>query len=132
MQFYKKVFLTLTGAGMMMSCVPLSKLTTNGQGVVVEKNVRYYIDSDNDGLADNSVYISSWSLTNNQRYFADYLQIGDTLKYKTTSKKPIQLTADIICRDTKLDSINNRSAKDLKRIYNVNIMRQGIEQEKAR
>ena len=131
MQFYNKVLLTVSGIAM-MSCMPLHKLTTRGQGTVVKQDLYYYIDTDNDGLADNCIYISSWSTTNNQRYFADYLQEGDTIKYSTVSKKPVEMTADIILRDTRLDSVNNRSAKDLKKIYEVNLMRKGIDQEKAR
>ena len=131
MQFYNKVLLTVSGIAM-MSCMPLHKLTTRGQGTVVKQDLCYYIDTDNDGLADNCIYISPWSKTNNQRYFADYLQVGDTIKYSTITKKPVEMTADIILRDTRLDSVNNRSAEDLKKIYEVNLMRQGIEQEKAR
>lgn len=131
MQFYNKVLLTVSGIAM-MSCMPLHKLTTRGQGTVVKQDLHYYIDTDNDGLADNCIYISSWSKTNNQRYFADYLQVGDTIKYSTITKKPVEMTADIILRDTRLDSVNNRSAEDLKKIYEVNLMRQCIEQEKAR
>lgn len=131
MQFYNKVLLTVSGIAM-MSCMPLNKLTTRGQGTVVKIECSYYIDNDNDGLADNSIYINSWSKTNNQRYFADYLQVGDTIKYSTVAKKPVEMTADIILRDARLDSVNNRSADDLKKIYKVNLMRQCIEQEKAR
>lgn len=131
MQFYNKVLLTVSGIAM-MSCMPLNKLTTRGQGTVVKIECSYYIDNDNDGLADNSIYINSWSKTNNQRYFADYLQVGDTIKYSTVAKKPIQMTADIILRDARLDSVNNRSAGDLKKIYKVNLMRQDIGQEKGR
>lgn len=132
MKFYEKAFLTISGAVIMSSCMPLHKLTTRGQGTVVEKKSCYYVDSDGDNLADNCIYISSWSASNNQRYIADYLQTGDTIKYHTTSKKPVYLTADVIGRNVKIDSVNNRSAKELKKIYEVNLMRQCIEQEKAR
>jgi hypothetical protein len=129
----KKVLFTLSCTGLMMSCMPLSRLTTRGQGTVVKTTTGYnYIDSDNDGLADNCIYINSCAPTNNQRYFADYLQVGDTLKYSTVPKKPVQMTADVILRNTRLDSVNNRSAADLKKIYKVNLMRKGIDQAKAR
>lgn len=132
MKFYEKAFLTISGAVIMSSCVPLSRLTTPAQGTVVEKKSCYYVDSDGDNLADNCIYISSWSASNNQRYIADYLQTGDTIKYHTTSKKPVYLTTDVIGRNVKVDSVNNRSVKELKKIYEVNLMRQCIEQEKAR
>ena len=131
MQFYKKVLLTLSSAGMMVSCVPLSLMTQPAQGKVVEKDeYNVYLDSNNDGLADASMYISDYKLKNNQCYFKDYIVVGDTLKYRTTQDKPVVLSADYY--NAVLDSVNGRSAEDLIRIYQINAMRNAIGQEKAR
>ena len=132
MQFYKKVLLTLSSAGMMASCVPLSLMTQPAQGKVVEKDeYNVYLDSDNDGLADACMYISGSTAKNNQCFFKDYIALGDTLKYRTTSDKPVLLDADLY-RNAILDSVNNRSVEDLRRIYEINAVRDVIGQEKTR
>ena len=132
MQFYKKVLLTLSSAGMMVSCVPLSLMTQPAQGKVVEKDeYNVYLDADNDGLADACMYISGSTAKNNQCFFKDYIALGDTLKYRTTSDKPVILDADLY-RNAILDSVNGRSAEDLRRIYEINAVRNAISQEKTR
>jgi hypothetical protein len=132
MQFYKKVLLTLSGAGMMVSCVPLSLMTQHAQGKVVEKDAYgVCLDSDGDGLADAYMDINDTKATNNQCYFQDYIAVGDTLKYRTTEDKPVILSADLY-RNAVLDSINGRSAEDLKHIYDINSIRIAIGQKKAR
>ena len=132
MQFYKKVLLTLSSAGMMASCVPLSLMTQPAQGKVVEKDeYNVYLDSDNDGLADACMYISGSTAKNNQCFFKDYIALGDTLKYRTTTDKPVHLDADLY-RNAILDSVNNRSVEDLRRIYEINAVRDVIGQEKTR
>lgn len=132
MQFYKKVLLTLSSAGMMVSCVPLSLMTQPAQGKVVEKDeYNVYLDSDNDGLADACMYISGSTAKNNQCFFKDYIALGDTLKYRTTTDKPVLLDADLY-RNAILDSVNNRSVEDLRRIYDINSIRIALGQEKTR
>ena len=132
MQFYKKVLLTLSGAGMMVSCVPLSLMTHPAQGKVVEKDeYNVYLDSNNDGLADACMYISGSTAKNNQCFFKDYIALGDTLKYRTTKDTPVFLSADLY-RNAVLDSVNGHSVEDLKRIYDINTIRNALGQEKAR
>ncbi len=131
MQFYKKVLLTLSSAGVMASCVPLSMITRPAKGTVVEKDAyNVFLDSDNDGLADVKMYMNGSKLRNNQCYFDDYIVVGDTLKYRTTQDNPVILSADYY--DAVLDSVNNLSAEDLMRIYQINAIRHSIGQEKAR
>ena len=132
MQFYKKVLLTLSSAGVMASCAPLSTLTQPAQGTVVEKNeCGVLLDVDNDGLADASMDINGNTGMHNQCYFHDYINVGDTLKYRTTENNPVILSADFY-RNAVLDSVNNRSVADLKRIYDINTIRIACEKEKAR
>ena len=131
MQFYKKVLLTLSSAGVMASCAPLSTLTRPAKGTVVEKDAyNVFLDSNNDGLADAKMYINSSKFKNNQCYFNDYIVVGDTLKYRTTQDNPVILSADYY--NAVLDSVNNLSAEDLMRIYQINAIRNSIGQEKAR
>lgn len=131
MQFYKKALLTLSAAGTMVSCVPVSMMTYPVQAKVVEKTTYIYLDSDNDGLVDSRMYISGSSDKNNQCYFRDYLMLGDTIKYRTTKDKPVELDADFY-RNVILDSINCKSAEDLKRIYEINFIRSKIGHDKKR
>lgn len=131
MQFYKKVFLTLSTAGAMVSCVPVSMMTYPVQAKVIEKVNFIYLDSDNDGLVDSRMYISGSSEKNNQCYFRDYLMLGDTIKYHTTKDNPVELDADLY-RNVILDSINGQSAADLKRIYEINFIRSKIGHDKKR
>lgn len=131
MQFYKKAFLTLSVAGTMVSCVPVSMITYPVQAKVVEKTTYIYLDADNDGLVDSRMYISGSSDKNNQCYFRDYLMLGDTIKYRTTKDNPVELDADLY-RNVILDSINCKSAEDLKRIYEINFIRSKIGHNKKR
>ena len=131
MQFYKKVFLTLSTAGAMVSCVPVSMMTYPVQGKVIEKVNFIYLDYDNDGIADARMYISGSSDKNNQCYFRDYLMLGDTIKYRTTKDNPVELDADLY-RNVILDSVNCKSAADLKRIYEINFIRSKIGHDKKR
>ena len=131
MQFYKKVFLTLSTAGAMVSCAPVSLMTYPVQAKVIEKAKFIYLDYDNDGIADARMYIRDYTVKNNQCYFHDYILVGDTLKYRTTKDNPVNLDADLY-NNVVLDSVNNRSADDLRRIYEVNFMRESIGQEKTR
>lgn len=117
MSFYKKVLLTLSGAGMMMSCVPVSNITKPVTARVVNITKYYYLDQDGDGAVDNCLYINGGKQDNNQCYFHDYIQIGDTLKFRAANKRLVNLSADVATRNVLLDSVNNKSVKDLQRIY---------------
>ncbi|MDW2995733.1 MAG: hypothetical protein R8M71_02085 [Alphaproteobacteria bacterium] len=131
MQFYKKAFLTLSVAGAMVSCAPVSLMTYPVQAKVIEKANFIYLDYDNDGIADARMYIRGYTVKNNQWFFKDYILVGDTLKYRTTEDNPVNLDADLY-QNVILDSVNNRSADDLRRIYQINFMRESIGQEKVR
>ncbi len=117
MVFYKKVLLTLSGAGMMMSCAPVSNITKPVTARVVNITKYYYLDQDGDGAVDNCLYINGGKQDNNQCYFHDYIQIGDTLKFRAANKHLVNLSADVATRNVILDSVNNKSVEDLKRIY---------------
>lgn len=117
MVFYKKVLLTLSGAGMMMSCAPVSNITKPVTARVVNITKYYYLDQDGDGAVDNCLYINGGKQDNNQCYFHDYIQIGDTLKFRAANKRLVNLSADVATRNVILDSVNNKSVKDLQRIY---------------
>lgn len=77
MNFYKKVFLTLSGAGMLAACGP----TTYRQGTVIEKKeYTIFLDMDNDGLADQMFRYFNCGSTNRIMY--EYIMPGDTVVWK--------------------------------------------------
>lgn len=117
MQFYKKILLTLSSAGAVVSCVPLSNITKPVTARVVYITKYHYLDQDGDGAVDNCLYINGNKQDNNQCYFHDCIQIGDTLKFRTANKRLVNLSADVATRNVILDSVNNKSVEDLKRIY---------------
>lgn len=117
MVFYKKVLLTLSGAGLISSCAPVSNTTKPVTARVVNITKYYYLDQDGDGAVDNCLYINGGKQDNNQCYFHDYIQIGDTLKFRAANKRLVNLSADAATRNVLLDSVNNKSVKDLQRIY---------------
>ena len=117
MVFYKKVLLTLSGAGLISSCAPVSNITKPVTARVVNITKYYYLDQDGDGAVDNCLYINGGKQDNNQCYFHDYIQIGDTLKLRAANKRLVNLSADVATRNVLLDSVNNKSVRDLQRIY---------------
>lgn len=115
MKLYKKIFLTFVGT--MTSCAPLSNITKPVSAKVVKITNYYYLDQNGDGAVDNCLYVNGRKQDNNQCYFYDYIQVGDTLKFRAANKRLVNLSADVATRNVLLDSVNNKSAEDLKRIY---------------
>ena len=132
MQFYKKVLLTLSGAGMMVSCVPLENISNPVAARVVKITKYHYLDQDGDGAVDNCLYINGGKQDNNQCYFHDYIQIGDTLKFRAANKRLVNLSSDVATRNVILDSVNNKSVEDLKYIYKEKCMCNIVNQEKTK
>ena len=117
MQFYKKVFLTFVGAGTLSSCALQKNVTTPVTATVVNITDYFYLDQNADGAVDNCLYINGGKQDNNQCYFHDYIQIGDTVRFRAANKRFVNLSADVATRNVILDSVNNKSVEDLKRIY---------------
>lgn len=114
---YKEVLLILSGAGLITSCAPVSNITKPVAARVVYITKYHYLDQNGDGAVDNCLYINGNKQDNNQCYFHDYIQIGDTLKFRAANKRLVNLSADVATRNVILDSVNNKSVEDLKRIY---------------
>ena len=114
---YKEVLLMLSGAGLISSCAPVSNITKPVAARVVYITKYHYLDQNGDGAVDNCLYINGNKQDNNQCYFHDYIQIGDTLNFRAANKRLVNLSADVATRNVILDSVNNKSVEDLKRIY---------------
>ena len=114
---YKEVLLMLSGAGLITSCAPVSNITKPVAARVVCITKYHYLDQNGDGAVDNCLYINGNKQDNNQCYFHDYIQIGDTIKFRAANKRLVNLSADVVTRNVILDSVNNKSVEDLKRIY---------------
>ena len=119
MQFYKKVFLTFMGAGTLSSCALQKNVTIPATATVVNITDNFYLDKNGDGTADICMYVRGDTDENEQCYFYDYIQIGDTLKYRTSNKRLVNLNANGACPNVFLDSVNNRSVDDLVRLYKL-------------
>jgi hypothetical protein len=114
---YKEVLLMLSGAGLITSCAPVSNITKPVAARVVYITKYHYLDQNGDGAVDNCLYINGNKQDNNQCYFHDYIQIGDTIKFRAANKRLVNLSADVATRNVILDSVNNKSVEDLNRIY---------------
>ncbi len=79
--------------------------------VVDKKGKSVYVDIDGDGLADKKERISQYG-----NAVCEYIQPGDTLK----------------CDGGCLRYVNNRSLKDIRRLYKENKIRAQIGQQKQR
>ena len=129
---YKEVLLMLSGAGLITSCAPVSNITKPVAARVVYITKYHYLDQNGDGAVDNCLYINGKKQDNNQCYFHDYIQIGDTLKFRTSNKRLLNLNASGPCPNVLLDSVNNRSFEDLEKLYKQNKMRAEIGRSRQR
>ena len=127
---YKEVLLMLSGAGLITSCAPVSNITKPVAARVVYITKYHYLDQNGDGAVDNCLYINGNKQDNNQCYFHDYIQIGDTLKFRTSNKRLVNLNASGPCPNVLLDSVNNKSVEELKQLYSMN--QRGAGQSKQR
>ena len=60
MDFYKKVLITLSGAGLISSCAPVSNITKPVTARVVNITKYHYLDQNGDGTVDNCLYINAY------------------------------------------------------------------------
>lgn len=139
MKFYKKVLLTLTAAGTMTACQEVAgpeRFKKQGivTGINTNKNM-YYLDMDGDGLTDKSLYLYYGYGNDEDYYFRKYIQVGDTLKYSTTDTCVINMTSFSDWGQSRMvwvDSVNNRSISDLKKIDEINQLRIATGQQQMR
>lgn len=77
MKLYKKVLLTLSGAGILAGCAS----DTSYQGVVIEKKeYQIFLDADKDGLADHVFINLNYGSTHRLMYA--YIMPGDTVVWE--------------------------------------------------
>lgn len=77
MKLYKKVFLTLSGVGLLGACTP----KTSHQGIVIEKKeYKIFLDMDNDGLADHM--FRGLQYGSERRVMYRYIIPGDTVVWE--------------------------------------------------
>ena len=76
MKFYKKLILTLSGAGMLTACAS----DESYQSVVIAKTSdQIFLDTDNDGLADER-FDFNYMVQYGALY--DYIMVGDTVVWR--------------------------------------------------
>ena len=95
----------------------------------------YYLDMDGDGLTDKSLHLYYGYGNYEDYYFRKYIQVGDTLKYSTTDTCVINMTTFSDWGQSRMvwvDSVNNRSISDLKKIDEINQLRIATGQQQMR
>lgn len=134
MKLYKRVLPYALAASSLVapSCALQKDVTTPVTAKVVKITNYFYLDQNGDGAVDNCLYINGNSAKNEQCYFYDYIQEGDTLKFRTSNKRAINLNAGGIAPNVFLDSVNNRSVDDLVRLYRLKYKQNTSEQHKIR
>ena len=129
MKLYKKVFLTLSGAGMLTACT--GKGEPPIQALVIgidarQKPMKCYCDLDGDGLADREFNIYTPE-------FADYINVGDTIRYHTYRNNGVVLYEGLRKgNNAYIVDINGHTYADIGHLNDVNKLRVRLGQEKQR
>ena len=129
MNFYKKAILTLTGAGMLMGCTH-KELEGPIHAVVVgttttTRSTTYYLDLDGDGLTDRGMTVSG-------NRFYKYMTVGDTVRYTTTNRNEVSLSACVPFANSNIVDVNGRTLDELQQRHMINNLRERLGQEKQR
>ena len=142
MKFYKKVFLTLSGAGILTGCCetkrtppPPVKLYRVNAVVVVQRDnyrpVAYLCDTDGDGMIDMHV---DYAYFDRRRLLRKAVHIGDTIKFYT--ENPHDVFQSVFFRHAYPDSVNDKSTTQLldsfERQMQIDELRQSVTQQKQR
>lgn len=144
MKLYEKVFLTLSGAGMLTGCcetkrTPVEQLPPvqlyHVNAVIVQRNpnrpVAYMCDTDGDDLIDMHV---DYAYRDRRRLLREALHIGDTIKFYT--ENPHDVFQSVFFRHAYPDSVNDKSTTQLldsfERQMQIDELRQSATQQKQR
>ena len=129
MKLYKKVFLTLSGAGMLTACTGKSEPPMQALVIGIadrQKPMKCYCDLDGDGLVDKEFNI-------NTTEYVDYINVGDTIRYHTYSNNGVVLYEGLRNgNNAYIVNINGHTYADIKHLNDVNKLRVRLGQEKQR
>lgn len=115
MKLYKKVFLTLSGAGILLggcktkraSPPPVKLYHVNAVVMQMDNPCNAcYCDTDSDGLIDRHIEYAA-NVTDRKILLKHVLKIGDTIKFHTATPNHVHDKLRWDCMDQ--DSINNQS-----------------------
>ena len=128
MKLYKKVFLTLSGAGMLTACMkgepPIQALVIGIDAT--QKPMKCYCDLDGDGLVDKEFNI-------NTTEYADYINVGDTIQYQTYRNSGVVLYEGLRNgNNASIVNINGHTYAEIRHLNDVNKLRVRLGQEKQR
>ncbi len=141
MKFYKKVFLTLSGAGILLGGCKTKRTPPppvklyHVNAVIVQRDtnrsVAYMCDTDGDGLIDMHV---DYAYFDRRRLLRHALHIGDTIKFYT--EKPHDVYQSVYYYRGYPDSVNDKSKKQLldlfERQMQIDELRQSVTPQKQR
>lgn len=142
MKLYKKVFLTLSGAGILTGCCETKRTPPppvklyRVSAVIIQRDhnrpVAYLCDTDGDGLID--AHVDYAYRYNKRRLLRHALHIGDTIKFYT--ENPHDVYQNVFYRRGHPDSINNKSTDQVldafERQMQIDELRQSVTPQKQR
>ena len=141
MKFYKKVFLTLSGAGILLGGCKTKRTPPppvklyHVNAVIVQRDtnrsVAYMCDTDGDGLIDMHV---DYAYFDRRRLLRHALHIGDTIKFYTDN--PHDVYQNVFYHRGHPDSINDKPTDQLldafERQMQIDELRQSVTPQKQR
>lgn len=126
MTLYKRIFPYVLAASALIIPSCTCKNTTSVPVKAVVKFVKdtdeYYCDVDGDGFVDSWIQIYHCMPQYSDEAFAlrDYIGIDDTIKYSARHN----CSSNYCLYTTQVDSVNNRSREDIKKMYKMNCLNQ--------
>ena len=122
MTLYKRIFPYVLGASalIMPSCTCKNTTSVPVKAVVkfVKDTDEYYCDVDGDGFVDS--WIQIYHCMPDAFALRDYIGIDDTIKYSVRHN----CSSNYCLYTTQVDSVNNRSREDIKKMYKMNCLNQ--------
>jgi hypothetical protein len=126
MTLYKRIFPYVLAASalIMPSCTCKNTMSVPVKAVVkfVKDTDEYYCDVDGDGFVDSWIQIYHCMPQYSDEAFAlrDYIGIDDTIKYSARHN----CSSNYCLYTTQVDSVNNRSREDIKKMFKMGRLNQ--------
>ena len=122
MTLYKRIFPYVLAASalIMPSCTCKNTTSVPVKAVVkfVKDTDEYYCDVDGDGFVDG--WIQIYHCMPDAFALRDYIGIDDTIKYSVRHNG----SSNYCLYTSQVDSVNNRSREDIKKMYKMNCLNQ--------
>ena len=108
--------IVMTGIGGLMLAI-LHPEFNKSNGVVVWRDSSTVYVQDLKDTADYYAFAQDKKMLVDSKRAFPLIERGDTVRFRAANKRLVNLSADVATRNVILDSVNNKSVEDLKRIY---------------